>query len=313
MKHLYHARDYFRSALQPSYSSFANESIGFISESFYGHARNFSGSNYGDLLLSVCTVRGSYLQLVFDADAGCTGHSCNCIKNDIARKFGLRPQQVSVHNASMDVPQFSALQVGDMIAHESLPTWGTLGGFAIDKNNNRLSHIVSNNHVLANSNNAKIGDDIYKKGTNPRHIAKLQNYIPIRFGGYANELDLAVAELDSDEQVAIGSYIGYHHPRQGEIVTKVGAKTGTTQGVVQADDRAFRLHYNGKLALFVDQLLITDVNGGNQFSQGGDSGSFIFGENGDFVGLLFAGGITGTSANRGVNVASKLQEWKLLR
>ncbi len=312
MKQLYNARDYFRSALQPSYSSLANESIGFISESFYGKTRNFSGANYGDLLLSVCTIRGSMLQLVFDAQI-CNGHSCSCVKNDIARKFGLNPMQISVRNAVIDVPQFAALQVGDRVAHQALPTWGTLGGFTIDRNRNKVSHIVSNNHVLANCNDAAIGDDVFKIGNDGRHIGNLQNFVPIRYHGHANVLDLAVAKLDSDEQVAIGGYVNYHHPRQGEIVTKFGATTGGTRGIVQADDRSFRVNYNGQLALFVDQLLITDINGGNQFSQGGDSGSFIFGDNGDFVGLLFAGGETGTSANPGVLVADQLQTWKLLQ
>lgn len=140
----------------------------------------------------------------------------------------------------------------------------------------------------------------------------LENFVPIQFGGYANELDLAVASLDSDEFISIGGYFSHRDPRPGEIVYKIGAKTDKTYGIVQADDRVARVNYDGKLGLFVDQLLITDLNGGNAFSEGGDSGSFIFSEDGDFVGLLFAGGPIGTSANRAPVVAKKLQEWNLL-
>lgn len=313
MKQLYNARDYFKSALLPGFSSYANECIGFISESFFGNVRNFSGNSSSDLLLSVCTLGGSYLQLVFDSDSGCTGHSCKCVKNDISRKFGLPTDRIFVHSGKMDKPQYAPLRAGDKVAHQSIPTWGTLGGFTIDKDKKKITHIVSNNHVLANSNVANIGDSVFKKGNEARHIGKLQNYVPIQFGKRSfNELDLAVASLDSDEYIDVGKFIGIHNPRVGERVSKTGAMTGPTQGVVMADDRVARVDYDGKLGMFVDQLLITDLNGGANFSIGGDSGSFIFGDNGDFVGLLFAGGITGTSANQGMVVANQLRNWNLL-
>ncbi|MDP3001724.1 MAG: hypothetical protein Q8N38_01155 [Bacteroidales bacterium] len=72
---------------------------------------------------------------------------------------------------------------GVSIGHIAI-TAGTLG--CLVKKNNEV-FILSNNHVLANSNNAQIGDPIlqpgpYDGGTNPAdHIANLYQFIPINF------------------------------------------------------------------------------------------------------------------------------------
>ena len=72
---------------------------------------------------------------------------------------------------------------GCSIGHISI-TAGTLGCL-VEKNNEVF--ILSNNHVLANSNDATIGDPIlqpgqYDGGTSPAdHIANLYEYIPISF------------------------------------------------------------------------------------------------------------------------------------
>ncbi len=65
-------------------------------------------------------------------------------------------------------------------------TAGTLGCWV--KKNDKL-YILSNNHVIANSNNANIGDNIlqpgpYDGGNNPADkIAVLSEYVPIQFEG----------------------------------------------------------------------------------------------------------------------------------
>jgi hypothetical protein len=72
---------------------------------------------------------------------------------------------------------------GVSIGHIDI-TAGTLG--CLVKKNNEI-FILSNNHVLANSNNAQIGDPIiqpgnYDAGTFPDdHIANLYQFIPINF------------------------------------------------------------------------------------------------------------------------------------
>jgi hypothetical protein len=73
---------------------------------------------------------------------------------------------------------------GHSIGHYNI-TAGTLG--CLVKRNDEV-FILSNNHVLANSNNAEKGDDIlqpgpYDGGTQPDKIATLEDFVPISFVG----------------------------------------------------------------------------------------------------------------------------------
>jgi hypothetical protein len=73
---------------------------------------------------------------------------------------------------------------GVSIGHKDI-TAGTLG--CLVKKNGEL-YILSNNHVLANSNNAEIGDPIYQPGphdggTQIDTIAPLADFVPINFLG----------------------------------------------------------------------------------------------------------------------------------
>lgn len=73
---------------------------------------------------------------------------------------------------------------GVSIGHYNI-TAGTLGGL-VEKNGE--IYINSNNHVLADSNNANIGDPVYQPGpydggTQIDTIAPLAEFIPIDFGG----------------------------------------------------------------------------------------------------------------------------------
>jgi hypothetical protein len=79
----------------------------------------------------------------------------------------------------------------------------------------RRYYILSNNHVLANSNNANIGDAIlqpgpFDGGVLPSDlIAHLSRFVPIRFDGSCNFVDAAIAEgqfHDLDREVY---WIGY--------------------------------------------------------------------------------------------------------
>jgi hypothetical protein len=84
---------------------------------------------------------------------------------------------------------------GVSVGHVAI-TAGTLGCWV--KKNGEFQ-ILSNNHVLANSNSASIGDPIlqpgpYDSGVNPGDkIAELTEFIPIQFGGPDNLVDAAIA------------------------------------------------------------------------------------------------------------------------
>jgi len=158
----------------------------------------------------------------------------------------------------------------------------------------RKYYILSNNHVLANSNNARIGDPIlqpgpYDGGRYPRDlIARLSRYVPIRFNGPPNYVDAAIAEGQfhnlNREIYWIGYVKGVRAVRVGSIVQKTGRTTNYTTGRVTAINATVNVNYGGgRVARMVRQIVTTNM------SAGGDSGSLLcdLGENA--VGLLFAG------------------------
>jgi hypothetical protein len=81
-------------------------------------------------------------------------------------------------------------------------------------------------------------------------------------------------------------------------VGKSGRTTGLTQGRVTQIGVSVNVNYNGRVALFRNQIAIQSVNT-SPFSAGGDSGSLIWqwGTGVRPVALLFAGGGGTTFAN----------------
>lgn len=155
-------------------------------------------------------------------------------------------------------------------------------------------YALSNNHVLANSNDAKPGDPIlqpgrYDGGTYPADvIARLSRFVPIRFGGPINLVDAAIAEgefHDLDREIYwIGYVKGVAGVRVGQVVEKTGRTTNYTTGVVRSVNATVNVNYGGgRVARFAHQILTTNM------SAGGDSGSLLCDLNERAVGLLFAG------------------------
>jgi len=198
-------------------------------------------------------------------------------------------------------------------------TAGTIGCFATGRTaprNQRLL-MLSNNHVLANSNNAAYGDAIlqpgpYDGGKSPAdRIAILERFVPLRFGGPVNYVDAATGwcwpDLVRRELMYLsGGAVQYVRvsnapvaPALGMLVGKSGRTTQLTTGRIT--DLSFRGWVNygsGRQAWFEDQLVIRGLSG--DFSAGGDSGSLIWTWNAtrNPVGLLFAGGGGLTIANK---------------
>ena len=98
---------------------------------------------------------------------------------------------------------------GVSIGHRDI-TAGTLGCLV---RKNGQTFILSNNHVLANSNEAELGDPIlqpgpYDGGRFPEdHIANLEEFVPISFTGLPSECGLAtgVAALLNMVAIVLGS------------------------------------------------------------------------------------------------------------
>lgn len=191
-------------------------------------------------------------------------------------------------------------------------TAGTIGARV---SNDGQTFALSNNHVFANRNDAKRGDDILQPGrvdggTDPANsIGTLHDFEEIRFCRLLmcpdNRMDAAIALTSSESLGTSTPADGYGEPRNGtttaplgQQVQKYGRTTGQTTGVVSGLNATINVNYNTGTARFVDQVLITD----GQFSQGGDSGSLVVTRSsGDDdrtpVGLLFAGSNTHTIAN----------------
>src|SRR3989338_1937463 len=181
-------------------------------------------------------------------------------------------------------------------------TAGTLGCLVKDKKNGKV-FILSNNHVLANSNNAKKGDPIlqpgpYDGGKKPKDIiGYLENWIEIKFGKEANLIDSALARPKNvhsvkPEIMMIGLPKGVTRAKLAMSIQKSGRTTGYTTGKIKDISASVKVNYDNKVALFRNQILTTNM------SQGGDSGSLVLDMKKRAVGLLFAGSELVTILNR---------------
>lgn len=195
--------------------------------------------------------------------------------------------------------------IGVSVGHPQI-TAGTIGCRVKDASGN--VYALSNNHVLANSNDADSGDVIIQPGpydggsTTTDVIGTLHAFVPILFDGSPNLVDAAIADVTA-------SMVGYATPTDaaygtpgitpieayvGLAVQKYGRTTGWTQGAVAEINVTVDVCYETrgprkcvKLARFVDQITITP----GTFSAGGDSGSLIVtdDDSNNPVALLFAG------------------------
>jgi hypothetical protein len=194
---------------------------------------------------------------------------------------------------------------------------GTLGSMVQDGDG--VQYILSNNHVLADINQAKPGQMIVQPGkidtapvclrSSSDAVATFSRTVKIEFGSKTNDIDAAIAAVDpgavSSEILNIGEIsTSTVAPVVGMPVQKMGRTTCLTLGAVEALDVNISVNYSDtgtKLAKFVNQILITGqpANGGgySEFGGPGDSGSLIVTNNQgcpEAVALLFAGGSDGS-------------------
>ena len=174
---------------------------------------------------------------------------------------------------------------------------------------------LSNNHVYANNNDGREGDNLLQPGVadggqDPDDaLGTLYDFEPIgycKFGSCPlNTIDAALALTSMDDLSNETPEGGYGSPRSQTMdaklnlaVQKYGRTTGHTHGKVTGINATIDVNYRVGKARFENQIMIT----GAGFSTGGDSGSLIVSEGVLFgdrrpVGLLFAGSATNTIAN----------------
>jgi hypothetical protein len=208
---------------------------------------------------------------------------------------------------------------GVSIGHYQI-TAGTLG--CLVQRDGQV-YILSNNHVLANSNAGQLGDAIlqpgpYDGGTSEDQIATLEQFVPVGFGvsllgclsltSLLRSLGLSSApkinepgnntvarplspDLVDPDILNIGIPAGVGTAGLGTQVQKSGRTTGLTTDQINQIDVTVSVLYGNRIAIFKNQLMA------GAMSQGGDSGSAVLDMNKQVVGLLFAGSDTTTIMN----------------
>lgn len=218
---------------------------------------------------------------------------------------------------------------GVSIAHEKV-TAGTLGVLAHRVSGEAV--ILSNNHVLANSNEARRGDLIlqpgpYDGGRPEDAIGKLADFIPIAFnereldvfgrllertlGAILAPMGLGLRRLPSGKTNLVDAAIAA--PLSADLVAPDILEIGPVAGTAAAT-LATRVKKSGRTTGLthgkvtgMEATVEVDYGGktavfrgqivSDVLSKGGDSGSLVVDEANRAVGLLFAGGATTTILN----------------
>ncbi len=183
-------------------------------------------------------------------------------------------------------------------------------------------YILSNNHVLANSNAGSPGDAILQPGVFDGgqfpgdEIAILARFVPIQFFPPVplflqhNLVDSAIARgnvKDLDRRIwwegMVRGWRRRRNVRVGQVVQKTGRTTAWNTGPIVAVLATVDVNYGGgRVARFRDQILVSPPIG-----MPGDSGSLVMTLENVAVGLLFAGSSLVTVCNQFENVRSLLR------
>lgn len=232
---------------------------------------------------------------------------------------------------------------GVSIGHKDI-TAGSLGRLVY---RNWELMILSNNHVLANMNEAKIGDSILQPGkydggtVENDEIAKLYDFVEIKMIGLSqcpisgaivnvlnfiawllrrktrltalaglegNKVDCAIAKPSKDEDVI--NTILEVDGITGEAEPEVNMsvkKSGRSSGLTYGEITQVNVSANVQVGEGKFALFEDQFAMGGEMSEPGDSGSAILTEDNKCIGLLFAGSDTMTVANRFSNVKKELK------
>ena len=206
---------------------------------------------------------------------------------------------------------------------------GTLGALVEDEQKNQF--ILSNNHVLAESDQGHVGDTIdqpglidgactplSRPGSTLHPIGTLQYFVPL--ASQQTNVDAALALASPGTVDASGSILGLGAPGRdqalsaappmagrGETVTaanlgmnvaKSGRTTGLTCSSIDAVALTVKVDYYKDCAETQPYYTKTFENqigiGGTHFTDSGDSGALVLdASNSEAVGLYFAGGTDG--------------------
>jgi hypothetical protein len=228
---------------------------------------------------------------------------------------------------------------GVSIGHPDI-TAGTLG-MVVKKNGVR--HILSNNHVLANCNDANIGDQTWQPGkadggVSIDIIGHLTNFVPI---GFISESSCPIWRLIIRGLNKVAGWLGSSSSLHA-VSTPINKVDCALSTPIDDEDISDEILEIGKAAGFNLEVKVDDavkksgrttgVNHGTvigvegvanvgygdkiamfedqivttPIAQGGDSGSMVLNENDEVIGHLFAGSDTLTIVNKIANTIEAL-------
>ncbi len=213
---------------------------------------------------------------------------------------------------------------------------GTLG--SLIKNSSGTQYILSNNHVLARSDQAAVGDKIVQPGLIDDNcdpfgstgapisfVGTLTNFLSLKSA--STNADAAIAAVNSGAVDTSGAILEFGALQGGTLaaappgvsssggkgenavlnmtVAKSGRTTGLTCATVAAISLDVSVDYYTDCAEtkhYLSKLYTNQIAvSGNQFSDAGDSGSLVVDtSNAEPVGLFFAGGVDSTGVSIGV-------------
>ena len=253
-------------------------------------------ADFGACFKTICGARPAELDLETDVvETGSPFSATPALRRDRSERgrYGGTPPPLDLQK------RFEALRTGVGITNPvgSYPQYlsvGTLGFFVSDAEGR--VYLVSNNHVIANENDARKGNAIVQPGTldltdtelelldsldrlrSELQIAKLSAWVTIEFtdGNTVplNEVDCAIAEVLTHKRdlsdiarvgfggVARGLGANYRiDPATGEFnattrVYKAGRTTGATEGDIVALNVLSDVEYGAGVARFSNQIAI---------------------------------------------------------
>lgn len=237
------------------------------------------------------------------------------------------PMNVAADSGLDPTKKYRPAIPGTSIGHYKI-TAGTFGAVVIDEETEEEC-IMSNNHVLANSNDAEEHDPIYQPGPHDGGdaddlIGFLDRFVPILFStdtptcpiatGIAKALNFlaravgASHRLNVEKQQEAYNYVdaAIARPTTDSLITSEIMNIGIPQGVREAQlgDAVKKM---GRTTGYTEDTLnivgltvqvaygegkvatFRGQNGSGSMSAGGDSGSLILDADNNAVGLLYAG------------------------
>lgn len=194
---------------------------------------------------------------------------------------------------TLEIPAIGDISAGAAIANTNgVP--GTLGCLGLARDDGRLVFLTSH-HVLFGAG-AREQDTVWIAADGDhRSFHRAARVRHGRCGTVCHEgidvhVDCATAEINrqyapQQSRVTAGQQESSLAP--GDRVTKTGAATGTTEGIVVATDYSDSARVDGLRRITPGQILVRPAVPGGVFSADGDSGAVLRNEDDVVVGLLW--------------------------